>query len=405
MELKSVQITVITAIYNKSKYLDNYVQSLKEQKFQNFEVICVEDCSTDDSMEHLKRLVSNDNRFIIISNNVNSGASVSRNNALKISRGKYVCFLDPDDCFTANTLEVLWNTAEKFEVDGLLFSASEYSEDLKKELRPIKYKYTYPVCDGEKLISLLHERSEYQSACGFQLWKLEFIKKNEVRFYPNIVYEDTLFTLEVLLKAKRVMAISDILYIYRKCSNSISHSLGVKQLYSCLIVYNELLKMSEQYFNNEWVYLEIINRLNLFKRRIQHVVCTEQKNIICSVDYGEYNYILQSFFENISYPYIRQLSINEIDKLKKTRNVYIYGDGIIAEETIALLNTQHINIKAVIVSYVIDGNEWHGYKMIAIDDFFEKGIVVISVTTKWRKQLEKILHDRGNETIFITQSI
>ena len=234
---------------------------------------------------------------------------------------------------------------------------------------------------------------------------MEFIKKNEVRFYPNIVYEDTLFTLEVLLKAKRVMAISDILYIYRKCSNSISHSLGVKQLYSCVIVYNELLKLSEQYFNNEGVYLEIINRLNLFKRRIQHVVCTEQKNIICSVDYGEYNYILQSFFENISYPYIRQLSINEIDKLKKTRNVYIYGDGIIAEETIALLNTQHINIKAVIVSYVIDGNEWHGYKMIAIDDFFEKGIVVISVTPKWRKQLEKILHERGNETIFITRSI
>ena len=43
--------------------------------------------------------------------------------------------------------------------------------------------------------------------------------------------------------------------------------------------------------------------------------------------------------------------------------------------------------------------------MIAIDDFFEKGIVVISVTPKWRKQLEKILHERGNETIFITRSI
>lgn len=109
-----IKITIITSIYNKSKYLSDYVQSIKNQTFKDFEVICVDDCSTDDSLKQLQILVSKDSRFNIIINEENCGLSVSRNKAIELSKGKYICFLDADDCFVPQALEILWETAEKY---------------------------------------------------------------------------------------------------------------------------------------------------------------------------------------------------------------------------------------------------------------------------------------------------
>lgn len=403
-DVMSVKISVITAIYNKSKYLYDYVQSIKKQTFRDFEVICIEDCSTDDSLKQLQRLVENDSRFTIIRNSVNCGLSISRNKAIKKSKGKYICFLDADDCFVPKTLQILWQNAEAYKLDGLLFSALEYSEDLKKKLKKIQYKDAYPVCDGKKLISLLHENREYQSACGFQLWNLEFLKKKDAYFYPNIYYEDTLFTLQTLIKAERVKAISDLLYVYRQCSSSISHSLGIGQLYSCLVVYNELLIMLRQNCNNDFIYSEIIDRLQVFERRIKHIICIEKNNIDLS-HYKPYEELLQKFFKNVKYPYIRGLSRNEINRIKLEKRVFIYGDGMGAEETFALLSSHHIKISGVIVSYMNTCRLWHGYKVISVNDFDEQGIVIISVANKWKKSLEAVFNSKGNETIFITRDI
>ncbi|MDD6155451.1 MAG: glycosyltransferase [Lachnospiraceae bacterium] len=399
-----VQISIITAIYNKSQYLDDYVESIKSQSFKNFEVICVEDCSTDDSMEHLQELVLDDSRFVIVQNEVNSGLSVSRNKAIKMSKGKYICFLDADDCFRPNALEILWKSAEKFKLEGIFFGASEYSEDLKRELRTIQYKKQYPVCDGKSLMALLHERNEYQSACGFQLWNKEFIRQMEVDFFPGIVYEDTLFTLQTLLRAKRVMVISDVLYIYRKCNNSISHSLGIEQLYSCVVIYDELSKIANEYLDDYQAYPEILDRIQLFSRRIEHIVCTVQEDSLPKFYNSRYNMILQTFLKDYKYPYLRTLSIDEINKLKRSKQVFIFGDGVIAEETLVFLKRQDVKIKGIIVSYLEQQKRWHDYRMIAVDDFYEDGIVVISVTEKWRDAIESILHMRGNETIYITQN-
>lgn len=398
-----IKITIITSIYNKSKYLSDYVQSIKSQTFKDFEVICVDDCSTDDSLKQLQILVSNDSRFNIIINEENCGLSVSRNKAIELSKGKYICFLDADDCFVPQALEILWETAEKYGVEAVFFSALEYSDDLKKKLRTIKYKRTYPVCDGKKLIALLHDNKEYQSACGFQLWNLEFLKNNNARFYPGIYYEDTLFTIQTLIKAKCVKAIPDTLYIYRQCSSSISHTLGIKQLYSCLAIYDELSIMSKQNYNDEYIYNEIIERLHLFKRRIEHIICIEPENSINILNYAPYNDLLQKFVKNRTYPYIRELLDEEISKIRLSESVFVYGDGVSAEETVALLSRYQINICAIIVSYTVNDRTWHGYKVIALDEFNAQGLVIISVSKKWKESLEEAFELKGNDTIFITR--
>lgn len=397
-----VGISVITSIYNKSIYLDDYFNSLMKQSFRNFEVICVDDCSTDDSMEHLNELTRNNPQFKIIKNEVNSGASVSRNKAIDICQGKYICFLDADDCFRSDAFEKLWNIAEKYKLDGIFFSASEYSEDLKKELKCIQYKKKYPICDGKTIISLLYKNNEYQSACGFQLWNLQYIKKINARFYPGIVYEDTLFTLQTLLKASKITAISDNIYIYRKCEGSVSRSLGIHQLESCLIIYGILCNMEKEYIYDKRVYYEICKRLELFKNRIKHIICTEQDKVRNLVFDKKLSGILKPFLEMCNYPYIRELFPEEKEKIKKASKVYVFGDGIIAEETLSLLKKEDINIDSVIVSEV-SSNIWRGYKVISVDDLYDKGVVIISVTSKWRQSIECKLKDSGNETIFITK--
>ena len=83
-------------------------------------------------------------------------------------------------------------------------------------------------------------------------------------------------------------------------------------------------------------------------------------------------------------------------------DVYVFGDGIIAEEAMALLKKENISIKAIIVSN-LSSNIWKGYSVISIDDFCDRGMVIISVTPKWRKSIEDKLKENGNETIFITK--
>ena len=82
--------------------------------------------------------------------------------------------------------------------------------------------------------------------------------------------------------------------------------------------------------------------------------------------------------------------------------LYIYILSDIAEETLSLLKKEDINIDSVIVSEV-SSNIWRGYKVISVDDLYDKGVVIISVTSKWRQSIECKLKDSGNETIFITK--
>ena len=104
------------------------LKNFYEKAFKDFEVICVNDGSTDNSLEILKEYANNDSRFKIISQE-NQGQGVARNNAIDIAQGEYLLFLDSDDFIESNTLEVLYNKFHETDVDIIQFDYATCKED------------------------------------------------------------------------------------------------------------------------------------------------------------------------------------------------------------------------------------------------------------------------------------
>lgn len=98
-------ISVITPVYNAEKYIESTINSVREQSFAQFEMILVDDCSTDKSHEIIKKIIKKDNRVKYILLEKNSGAAVARNTGIKAARGRYIAFLDSDDIWEKDKLK------------------------------------------------------------------------------------------------------------------------------------------------------------------------------------------------------------------------------------------------------------------------------------------------------------
>lgn len=124
-------ISVIIPVYNVEDYLHDCINSILNQTFQDFEIICVDDCSTDSSLKILEDFSKKDDRVKIVRNKLNSSLGYSRNNGLKHAAGKYVLFLDSDDWLDLNTLEILYDIAEKESLDVLMFKIINFDDEKK----------------------------------------------------------------------------------------------------------------------------------------------------------------------------------------------------------------------------------------------------------------------------------
>ena len=115
--------SIITPTYNRANFLNNAIKSVIKQTFHNWEYIIIDDASTDNSYAIIESF--KDNRIVYLKNEVNSERSASRNKCFDIARGKYICFLDSDDEYMENHLEVLYKTIkEKGELIGLFYTTS-----------------------------------------------------------------------------------------------------------------------------------------------------------------------------------------------------------------------------------------------------------------------------------------
>ena len=119
MTEKNPAVSVIVALYNAEKYIGECLTSLANQTLKNFEIIVVDDCSTDNSRAVVENFFAKfGDRLKLAKLNKNSGRpGIPRNFALEAAHGKYVYFLDADDLLTATTLEELHTAAEKFNAD------------------------------------------------------------------------------------------------------------------------------------------------------------------------------------------------------------------------------------------------------------------------------------------------
>ena len=118
-------VSVIMPAYNSERFIKQAINSVQNQTYQNFEIIVVDDCSTDNTNELVKDLCKEDKRIILLKNNKNEGAAISRNKAIEAAKGKYIAFLDSDDLWLPSKLE---KQLTFMETNGYYFTNTSYSK-------------------------------------------------------------------------------------------------------------------------------------------------------------------------------------------------------------------------------------------------------------------------------------
>lgn len=220
---KAPKVSVILPVYNAEKYIEECINSVLSQTMRDFEVIVINDASTDNSPKLCEKYLG-DKRISLKHNEVNCGQGITRNKGLDIARGEYVYFLDSDDIIAPNALETMLKAAEQTDADVVHMSAYYYGKWDDNKRQYVNYVVEEPVKDFPKDILARMEhwvRSHLTSPMVWlNLFRRDFLVKNSLRF-ADMISEDETFAFAVYCFADKVYKINDILYIYRKREGSI----------------------------------------------------------------------------------------------------------------------------------------------------------------------------------------
>ena len=131
-----MKVSIIIPVYNTELWLKDCLDSVINQTLKELEIICVNDASTDNSLEILKEYEKLDSRIIVLNHNFNCGVSAFRNTRASYATGEYIYFLDSDDMIQLNTMEILYNKAKSLNLDVLCFDGNTFyeSEEIRKEI-------------------------------------------------------------------------------------------------------------------------------------------------------------------------------------------------------------------------------------------------------------------------------
>ena len=229
-------ISVVIPMYNAENYIEECLNSLLNQTLKNFEVIVVDDCSTDNSLavaENMTSKFSAQNKsLIVITLSKNSGCpGIPRNTALNFAKGKYIYFLDSDDFLDKTALEDFYNVAEKFRADVVhsekCFVYEEVDGELKDTLASTQTgefveNPTLETFDiGERVSDFINKRYLWWG-CN-KLFRREFLLKNDIKFSNMTAFEDLIFSFMCVVCAKNYVRVPFTNYHYRIRKNSLSH--------------------------------------------------------------------------------------------------------------------------------------------------------------------------------------
>ena len=234
---EKIRFTVTVSAYNIEKYVERSIESVMSQNFKNFELIIVDDCSTDNTYNIIKEYENNENIRIFRTKNNTGTASGTRNVAIDNAKGEYLLFLDGDDTlYNANTLEDINNLIGNNTYDivylgyeAIMGDGTSYKRLANKQNSTKKERL---LCD---------ETISVSSKC----WNMNFIRKNDMKFKEGMYYEDELFSVAAnILAEKTTFGEFPIFKYYRNREGSVMTQPTIKK---CSDWYRMLAELVELY--------------------------------------------------------------------------------------------------------------------------------------------------------------
>lgn len=230
-----MKFSVVVPIYNVEQYLGQCLESLKAQMFDDFEVICVNDGSTDRSREILSEWEDKLPQMRVIDRE-NGGLSAARNTGLEATTGEYMVFVDSDDWVEPTMLDTL---AKAIGNEDMLCFACQRTDNNGSDHLSAETTNGWNYYNRHAL-----EARVVPFVCVWQrCYRREFLLDNSLSFREGILHEDNEFTPRVCLKAQSVKVISNVLYNYRVRPNSIMTTRGIQSKESLIQIGNELSEL------------------------------------------------------------------------------------------------------------------------------------------------------------------
>lgn len=220
-------VSIIIPLYNNRRFITKCVQSLQAQTYKNVEIIVVDDRSTDDSLDIVKKLSESDQRVIPVLSSGEKGVSSARNEGIKLAKGEYICFVDSDDYVSATYVESLLTLIKHTGAD---ISAVRYTNVSEKQNKKFKKtfnpdNYNIEVYDKVSAMKQLFCGKKVRMNIWNKMYPRRFFEgENKLRYDPTLKHcEDVCFLYDAFLKAEKVVYLPIKSYAYTKRRGSLVH--------------------------------------------------------------------------------------------------------------------------------------------------------------------------------------
>lgn len=290
-------ISIIIPVYNASSYIKEALDSVVHQSLKNIEIIAINDCSTDESLNILKEYSEEYNNIRIFSTSKNSGSpGIPKNIGINNAKGEYVMFMDNDDIYAEDACEVLYDIAQKTNSDVIMGNAVLYPS--KAPLRSWKsvFRGTRARLNIKKNRELIYVMTNWA-----KLFKRGFLIEHNINFHDFNYFDDQLFMIQCYFKSNHISLTSKVVYYWRDRSFYEDHSLSQSK-----ISYRNLDHILEMNYLVDKFYQD--NNLQLYKRNKDIRAINHSLNLFLkNVRHGDDEY-KDYFFEKMS-KYLQTINI------------------------------------------------------------------------------------------------
>ncbi len=248
--MKKTLVSIIVPVYNREKFLTRCLDSLINQTLKDIEIICIDDGSTDKSVDILTEYQKKDERVKIILQN-QEGVSAARNKGIDISTGDYLGFVDSDDYVDKDFYEKLYKATIETSADVACAGIIRKNEKKCTILADYVSKNYFDKI-RDKFIAIKYPANNYVVN---KIYSRSALNEANIRFQEGVIYEDLFFTPSVIEKLGRVVVVANTNYHYWKHKNSIIKQDDDKARADCILANRNLRKYCKKYNleqNKKW---------------------------------------------------------------------------------------------------------------------------------------------------------
>lgn len=242
---ENVKVSVIIPVYNAHEFLPKALETICAQDFTDFEIILVDDGSTDRSLDIIKEFKERDQRIRIITEN-NAGPAAARNKGLSRARGKYVIFLDADDFYEPTLLSSLYNMSEQAELDVAVADFDIYSTKHARFEHNVESDHFELLTEGRVISKSTYPDHILQCATGYvwnKMFRRDFLTENELSFNTSLkIFEDVHFVMTALATAGAIAKKCEVLVHHRIYKEQSRPKMFKQHYINVFSVYSELKK-------------------------------------------------------------------------------------------------------------------------------------------------------------------